>query len=115
MGSIYLRIIFCLNFIRSAKKTITVKDSKNRKLNFKLKVCEIYPNKTGPSKKPINPIPDTKDIPIEAFTPVVLPAILNNSGIITESPSPKIPKPTKVISKTLIRMHAYPILAIMQP
>ena len=115
MSSIYLRIIFCLNFIRSAKKTITVKDSKNRKLNFKLKVCEMYPNKTGPNKNPINPIPDTNDIPIEAFTQVVLPAILNNSGIITESPSPKIPKPTKVISKTLIRMHAYPILAIIQP
>ena len=75
----------------------------------------MYPNKTGPNKKPINPIPDTNEIPTEAFTPVVLPATLNNSGMITERPSPKIPKPTNVISKILIRINPYPILAIIQP
>lgn len=75
----------------------------------------MYPNKTGPSKKPINPIPDTNEIPIDAFTFAVLPATLNNSGIITERPKPTIPKPIKVTLKILTRMQAYPMLAIIQP
>ena len=104
-----------LNLINSAKETRIVKDSKKRKLDFRLKLCEIYPNKTGPNKKPIKPIPDTNEIPIEAFTPGVLPATRNNSGMITERPRPTIPKPNRVILKTLTRMQAYPTLAIILP
>lgn len=82
-----------------------VKDNKKRKLNFKLKVCEMYPKITGPNKKPIKPMPDTNEIPIEAFIPRVLPATRNNSGTTTERPSPTIPNPNNVILKRLVRMQ----------
>ena len=75
----------------------------------------MNPNRTGPIKNPTKPIPETKDIPTEAVTPFTFPAIRNNSGIITESPKPKIPNPIVVISKDLYKINKYPIIATKQP
>jgi hypothetical protein len=41
----YLCMPLVLNLINSAKETRTVKDSKKRKLDFKVKVCDMYPDK----------------------------------------------------------------------
>ena len=39
-----------------------MKINKAKKLNFKLDISAKKPNKTGPTKKPKNPIPEMKDI-----------------------------------------------------
>jgi hypothetical protein len=86
-----------------------------KKLNFKLDSSAKNPNKTGPTRNPKNPIPDTKEIPTVASKPLTVPANLNNSGITTESPMPTSPKPIRAIIGTTIRIQLNPMEAINIP
>ena len=95
--SIQVTFQFLLNLKNTKANTRRIENNKKVKLQVKFDQLEINPSNTGPIRKPANPIPDTIEIPTEAETPFVLPASLNNSGIITESPSPNIPKPKTVI------------------
>lgn len=98
-------ILFNLNFRNEVNKANTVNINKVIKLISKLYASEIKPNTTGPNKKPIKPIPDTKEIAAEADTFSAFPAILNNSGIITDKPRPITPKPITVTLKILNNTH----------
>ena len=72
---------------------MTININKAKKLNFKLDISAKKPNKTGPTKNPKKPIPETNEIPNEAFKPLTVPANLNISGITTLNPIPTNPNP----------------------
>ena len=65
----------------------------------------MNPNKTGPIKNPIKPIPETNEMLAEDEIPFVLPATRNNSGTITERPIPKTPKPKIAIENESTNMN----------
>jgi len=72
---------------------MTININKAKKLNFKLDISAKKPNKTGPTKNPKKPIPETNEIPTEVFRPLNVPANLNISGITTLKPIPTNPNP----------------------
>ena len=93
----YLEVLYNLFKLKNVKlKAKIIENDKKPKLNIKLLQLEIIPNKTGPIRKPTNPIPETIEMPVEAGTPSVCPANLNTSGIITDNPKPKTPNPNTV-------------------
>lgn len=61
------------------------------KLAFNPTRLEIKPRTTRPIKKPTKPISKTKAIPTEGEMSFVFPGILNNTGMITDKPKPRIP------------------------
>lgn len=94
---------------------MTIKIKRAKKLNLKLDISARYPNKTGPTKNPKKPIPDTKEIPRDASRPLNVPANLNISGITTLSPIPTKPNPIKAIIGCTKSMHTNPRDAIKIP
>ena len=87
-------VLGCFILCRKTKpNAVSIEAARNPKLQSRLVLLEMKPRITGPTRNPRNPIPETIDMPTDAGTFFTLPASLNNSGIITESPNPKIPNP----------------------
>lgn len=94
---------------------MTININKAKKLNFKLDISAKNPNRTGPTKNPKKPIPETNEIPNEAFKPLTVPANLNISGITTLNPIPTNPNPISANTGWTIRIHTKPKDAIKTP